>query len=573
MTDHHLVPEPARPPGTPGSRGSLSGVTYDARPANDLDDFDVRGALHQLLACIRGHKLLILLCGLASAGLMQAYFKLYPPVYEAKVMVLAESDKDVVREEYYKLWSTFRKNDLDSDIELATAFPVVRKVVEKLKLSYDDVYHPPLEHTLYLWEQSWIGNQYRRIKEWFFPKEPNPYALSPGMKELARTVRDFRAGASLTPIPGTHVGNLIVQGPSPRVAEYANTLIDEFIADRRRQFAEEARESYKSLGQEVEKARQGLIRSQRAIEEFETRNALLLGFQKDEVLMGQWVELGLGLAKLEAQLSSQRQAMEVVTAELTKEPEELELSSTVQASGVKEQMRAHLFELNNNLRQTLTRMHEDSPEVRELKALIAETRAAIDAEPDERKHATTRAKNENHLRLRQTRQDLLKSMAGTEAELATRRGTYAKIGAQLAALPKLKAESALLQQDLNTSGTRHKLLRERLMMAEVSLATALSAPSTFKIIDYSLPPAKPVWPKEKLFMMVAILVGVLTGIGLGLFLDMISNVVTRDRLALRQDLPVFGTIEIDDSSRAGSALGYSHSHPAPQRAIDRLRGS
>lgn len=566
MTDHELVSEPARQSGLP-TRGNLSGVTYDARPANDLDDFDVRGALRQLISSTTAHKLLIVLCGLASAGLMQMYFKLYPPIFEAKVMVLAESDKDVVREEYYKLWSTFRKNDLDSDIELATAFPVVRKVVEKLNLKYDDVYHPPLAHTLYLWEQSWIGNKYRSIKEWFFPKKPDPYELSPELRELARTVRDFRAGASLTPVPGSHIGNMLVRGPSPRVAEFANTLIDEFIAGRRLLFAEEAREAYGALAKENEKAQLDFKRASEAIEAFETRNALMLGFHKEEVLMGQWVELGLGIAQLEARLASQKKAIEVVVSELAAEPEELDLSTTDQASEVKDEMRAQLFQLRNKLRQMRARMQEDSPEVRELKFLITETEQAIENEPDKRMHASTRAKNENHLLLRQSRQGLLKSMAGLKAELASRKQTYDNIGVRLAALPKLKFESAMLQQDLNSTGTRHKLLRERLMMAEVSLATAKSAPSTFKIIDYAMAPGKPVWPKTKLFMAVAVLVGLLAGVGLALFIDMVANVATRDRLAVRQDLPVFGTINLDTASGA-PAYGRGR-----RRAIDRLRGS
>jgi uncharacterized protein involved in exopolysaccharide biosynthesis len=572
MADNELVPESAHPPGPP-ARGNLSGVTYDARPAQDLDDFDVRGALRQIFASIRAHRILILVFALSSGGLMQVYFELYPPIYEAKVLVLSESDKDVVREEYYKIWSTFRKNDLDSDIELATSFPVVRRVVEKLKLKYDDVYHPPLEHTLYLWEKSWVGQHYRRIKEWFFPKEPEPYAMSPELNELARTVREFKSGASLTPVPGSHVGNVLVRGPTPRVAEYANTLIDEFIAERRREFANEAQGAYDSLAAETDKAKAESGKAQAAIQAFETRNALMLGFQKETAVMGQWVELGLALAKLEAQLASQQKALEVVTEELKEEPEDLDVSTTEQASDVKHQMRARLFELQNNLTQTLTRLRKDSPEVREIEALIAQTRVSLDAEPDSRQHAKTRAKNENHMLLHQTQQNLVKTMAGTKAELESRRATYEKIGVQLALLPRLKAENALLQQDLNTTGTRHQLLRERLMMAEISYATAKSAPSTFKIIDYALPPGKPVWPKTKLFMAIALLLGTIAGIAFGLLLDMVANLATRDRLAVRQDLPVFGTIELDPSGRDVAAPGRRRDAGGRRRAIDRLKGS
>lgn len=571
MTDHELVPESTR--AVAPARGNLPGTTYDARPAQDLDDFDVRGALRQVINSVRAHRVLILLFTLASGALMQAYFKLYPPVYEGKVMVLSESDKDVVREEYYKLWSTFRKNDLDSDVELATSFPVVRRVVEKLNLKYDDVYHPPYEHTLYLWEQSWIGKKYRSIKEWFFPKEPEPYALSPEMKELARTVREFKSGASLTPVPGSHVGTVLVRGPTPRVAEYANTLIDVFIDERRSEFASEAKQAYDALATEVDKAKQEFIQAQAAIQAFETRNGLLMGFQKEEAVMAQWVDLGQVMAKLEAQLASQRKALEVVTAELKQEPEDLDLSTTDQASEVKNRMRTQLFELENKLTMVRTRMQEDSPEVRELKAQMEQVRSSLNAEPDKRQHASTRAKNENHLLLRQSQQNLMKSIAGSTAELEARRETYKKMGDQLAQLPRLKAESAVLQQDLNNTGTRHKLLRERLMMAEVSYATAKSAPSTMKVISYALPPSKAEWPKKKLFMLVALLIGGMAGVAVGLLLDMITNFATRERLAVRQDLPVFGTIELDVAGRDAPALGYGRDGGGRRRAIDRLKGS
>jgi capsular polysaccharide biosynthesis protein len=110
------------------------------------------------------------------------------------------------------------------------------------------------------------------------------------------------------------------------------------------------------------------------------------------------------------------------------------------------------------------------------------------------------------------------------------------------------------------------------MMAKVSLDTVDSAPSTFKIISYALPPGKPVWPKKKLLMLVAVLMGLLGGVAIGLFLDMISNIATRDRLAERQDLPVFGTINLETPRRTLLPRGGGGSGSnTRRRAIDHLK--
>ena len=62
-------------------------------------------------------------------------------------------------------------------------------------------------------------------------------------------------------------------------------------------------------------------------------------------------------------------------------------------------------------------------------------------------------------------------------------------------------------------------------------------------------------------------------IAVGLLLDMIANLATRDRLAVRQDLPVFGTIELDTTAGHKPALASGRDRAGRRRAIDRLKGS
>lgn len=225
----------------------------------EADTFEVRAAVNRVLDAVRKHRLLILLTCVFCVALVWAYAKLFPPVFRAEVLVRAEADDDKAREMFYSQWNTFRKLELSSERELMTSSPVVRQVVTQLHLGYDDVHHTHLKQITYLWSKSAIGNAYRAVKKWLFPPTPAPFEPTPEEVEFSKTVKGFQDGAALEPVPDSHVGYLVVQGPNDRVAEYANTLIDEYMKYRRQMYVDEAETAYKTLSEEVERAARNVM--------------------------------------------------------------------------------------------------------------------------------------------------------------------------------------------------------------------------------------------------------------------------------------------------------------------------
>lgn len=187
---------------------NIEEYTYQSR---DADNFDVRGTLLNVVVATRHHKWLVILTCALALGLVTAYIYLFPPIYVAESKLVAESSSDFSRDAFYVSWNVFRKDDPRTEIELMTAGPILKEVIRRENLKYNDVYHPFLSHLSYLWMQSPPGIAYRNFKKRFLGASEGE--LSPEEEELARTIADMGDGISVEPIGESNVGRLVVKGP------------------------------------------------------------------------------------------------------------------------------------------------------------------------------------------------------------------------------------------------------------------------------------------------------------------------------------------------------------------------
>jgi uncharacterized protein involved in exopolysaccharide biosynthesis len=539
----------------------------------EADTFEVRAAVNRVLDAVHKHRLLIVLCCVFCLALVLLYAKTFQPVFRAEVLVRAEADDDKAREMFYSQWNTFRKLEVSSERELMTSAPVVRKVVTKLNLNYDDVHHTHIKQITYLWSKSSIGNAYRAVKKWFFPPTPAPFEPSPEEVEFSKTVKGFQDGAALEPVPDSHVGYLVVKGPSFRVAEMANTLIDEYIAFRRQMYVDEAENAYKTLGEEVERAAKERDRVMQLRLEFENRNQLAMGFVKDKAIMTNWAELKSRIDDGEFKLKNLEASLKVIDGQLGQESPTVLKSEMMGRNPMRDQMDETLFGLNKDLSAARQVYQPGSPELRAVETQIADLEQRRANEPKMLQSATDHELSNHYETLRARRQEIAVELASTRAELERMRQTYADTVARLAALPGLEKQYLVLERDQEIALIRLRELSEKLMQADVSRIAAKSAPSSLKVVDYATAPDKHSWPNVKLLSVVALLFGLTGGIGLALLAEILNNRATRSNLLQRPDLPVYATIEV--THRAGRLKRLSGGPTArlrnPVRALERLR--
>jgi uncharacterized protein involved in exopolysaccharide biosynthesis len=158
---------------------------------------------------------------------------------------MAEQAVDTQRDAFYVNWNVFRKDDPRTEIELLTSGGVLKSVIDRESLTYDDVYHPPFTELSYLFEKSYVGRKFNQIKDLIIP--PDPEAPKGAGLDLGRTLTDLRAGIKVVPVGDTNIGRLTVKGPSRRVAHIANTLMDAYLLAREQRHEEENRRAVEVL--------------------------------------------------------------------------------------------------------------------------------------------------------------------------------------------------------------------------------------------------------------------------------------------------------------------------------------
>src|SRR6185312_14537307 len=292
---------------------------------------------------------------------------------------------------FYSNWAVFRRDNLPDEVQLFTAAPVLEEVVKKMHLTYDDVYHPFLSQAAYLWQESWPGRTYRKGKEWLFPPKMSPYGPTPEEAQLGRLLQDFKAGVQLEPLAETNTGKLIVKGPSPRVAEIANTIVSVYFEQRRNRHVQEAEDAYQALDAELQKAQAELSSLEERQQQYYSENGMLLMFEKDKIDIGRWEALNATIADLKTAIAGNEQTLATLNTLLAKEQKDVVATRTLQANPVQDSMQDKLAQLQLTRKQTLIHFKVGSPEIQELDSQIANVRDQLAHEPQSSVRQTTMA--------------------------------------------------------------------------------------------------------------------------------------------------------------------------------------
>jgi uncharacterized protein involved in exopolysaccharide biosynthesis len=521
----------------------------------EVDTFDLRGSLQRVFDACRTFKVTVFVTMFLTLALTYAYLSLWPPIYTAEVTVFADSPKDTLRESFYENWNVFRREDLATEAELMSAGPVITRVVRELGLTYDDVYHPFMSQATYLWTKSWVGRHYRSVKHFFFPQKKGPYDPTPAQIELSRMVKDFKEGVELKPVPDSNVGRLTVRGPSPRVAELANKLVDTYLDERSQRFVDEAQRAHDALAAEVAKASAELLATDVERRDYLEKNGLAFDFDADKYELALTTEMDLKVREAEADLEGAKRKHAELLAQLGQEPVDQVSEQITEVNQLRERMKLSRLDLEVQLAAISQRYRPDSPEVMELTNRIKRLDEQIAAEPEMKEKSTATALNLAREEVRRRELELGSELPKLEASIQAKKQALGRLQAKHALIPGKFAKGVELMRDLRLRELRFNALSERLAMARVSLATVRSAPASMRVAEYAMPPADPTWPKPRLFYLVALLVGGLAGVSAALLMDVLQGRVTRTRLLqTRTGVAVYGTLELASETPARALL-------------------
>ena len=112
----------------------------------EADSFDFQRSLEAIKQAVLCHKALIVGTTVATILLVLIYIVAFPASYQVQVVLLADSTEDARRDDFYNHWNVFRTNSLPDEGEMMTSTELIGEVVDRLELTFDDVYQHPVQH-------------------------------------------------------------------------------------------------------------------------------------------------------------------------------------------------------------------------------------------------------------------------------------------------------------------------------------------------------------------------------------------------------------------------------------------
>jgi len=509
----------------------------------ELDAFDARAAFLGIAGAARHHRRLLILIALFTLALTTVYVLVWPPVYEATATIMVERDTDPVRDSFYIGWNVFRKDDARTEIELMQSGPLLREVVEKEKLTYDDVYHPMGSYLSHLWGRSWVGQRYREAKRFVLGAE-DAGGMSPQELELARTIVDLRSGVSIAPIAESNVGRLTVIGPSRRVAAMANSISEIYLRQRADRYHQEARKAYDVLSEEVALAAGELAVIEARRLQVVKGSTLAFDFQKEALEVQKLTDLEEKVANTRTQIAAIDATLGEIGRQLQSDP-----PTRVPAS-VREAIKMKRMEVETSLIEARLRYREDSPEVAGYHKALKDIDALIDEAQTPREQITSEGLSGIQQDLLTRRNALSAERLGSQAGLMVMELTASTLRSRLAAVPAKQSAIRALDRDYALSQQKYQELLSKQAQAAVSVATARTTMASMRVVEAAVPPQKPSWPRLWILYPVALIVSLLAGLCIAVLRSHVDGRIRRGVLEHgRVAMPVYGTLVVPSGRR------------------------
>jgi uncharacterized protein involved in exopolysaccharide biosynthesis len=511
----------------------------------DRDMFDVKRSVQSVIDALRHHRMVVYAGCLITLALTTWYLYAFPPIYRVEAAIMVEKDIDASRDAFYVNWNVFRKDDSRTEIQLMTAVPVLKEVIDNEHLHWKDVYHPILSQISFIWEESFIGRNYKALKDRLFP-DKDMAGLSPEDMDLAKTIDDFAAGITVQLEGESNVAKVTVKGPSRRVADITNKLIDTYLAQRTRRYETEAQKSYEILNRQADEASEELKLIDDRRKEYAAQNDLVFDLQKETIQLKQMTDLQASVAAQQARVSEIQASLNEVDRQLTSEPETRTVSAIHELNALRETTKMRRLELQTSLIQALDRYREDSPEVQEIKADIAKLDSLMSEQPEKVERGTTEGLNAVREQLLTTRGSLRVELNGALANLATNQSTAEQLRRRLQQVPTMQAHLHELDRDFGLAQEKYQALALKEAQAGASLATVTEAMPSVRVVGYAVPPANKWWPRLKILYPCALFLGAFLGVCGAVLASYASGTVQREHV---EGGRLYGTIAVHVGGR------------------------
>lgn len=327
-------------------------------------------------------------------------------------------------------------------------------------------------------------------------------------------VLSFLGRLNITPVRGGDILRISVKGKTPLEASVlANTIADVLIelelATARMEFTEQR----DFLEEQIPIVRANLEEMESRLKKFKEKTRIVALSEETKQLTEKLLEFDALYGEVKSELESKKAKLVSLEVNLKEMQETLSERISEISSSYILALREELVNLETTHSMLLVQgLPEDNLKLVRLRKSIEETKAKLVEE-------TYKIKNEelptlDPLSSSQQLVDEIISLRieveGGQARLNTIGGVIKRYERRIQRLPGQELEFAEIKREREITANTYKVLRER--YEEVRIAEAGKI-SNVRVIDLARPPENPVSPRKRLNLMLAVVIGLLVGVG------------------------------------------------------------
>lgn len=414
-----------------------------------------------------------------------------PPVYQAATKVLLEqrdaTASSIGASNLGELSSLGKGSPLDTQAELMRSIPVISQVIKRVNLR------------------------------------------NPVTGDLMSTDR-FLGAAKVTQIKGTDILTLSFQHTDPVVTtQVADVWAQVFVEQNRTANRMEASSAAKFIATQLEKTKVELAKAEREMRDYKMAHGALDLSEEARVAVSNVAAIESELRNATAAHTQSQSRANALRRQLGMSAQQAMTSTAVSQDVTIQRLRAQLIELETSPVLSNASLTPDHPEVKALQSQISVIRRTLAQEASEVVGKAYGGSDGVRTNLDPIRQALTKELVSAEIDslgYGTRVASLSRMvgnfNGRLASLPNKELNLTRLSRNATVTAEQYKMLLQKHEEARIQEAMNVG---NIRIVEEATLPESPIRPKKLQNMLVALVVGLLAGVGVAMFLEYLDDTI------------------------------------------------
>jgi len=471
---------------------------------NAMYDFTSTGARSESAPSLRNfaafffkRKRIIVSFFVAVVGTVTLGSLVMSPVYRATAKVLVERDVETQKALLFRMEVAARYENFDwlaSEIEIIKSHPLAARVVQVSKL-----------------DQS-VGAQ----------------AAADTASHFEKAVLDFQKGLKVENVGKSNVIEISYDNKDPRlVAEVVNRVVATYMAYRAELFDESS--AYKFFEEQMHIADEKLRTLEQNQATFKQNQEVLSPEEQRQILVTNLTDYEKSLTNVRTERIGKEAKLAVIKQQLKKKHDDINIPSTATSDSPSRdkyitKLKGDLLDLEIQRERLLQKFTPQYEEVIDLDKQIAATKAKMRSEIQEIVNMEAAS---------------IRALKAQEGELQAAIG---KINGQIKDFAQKEYEYAQISRGIEDSREVYSTLLKQREEARISLAKLESGVKT-KLISPAAVPIEPIKPRKKIYVALAMLLGLLGGLGWAYLVEYFDHSIEAPiELEKRIGLTVLGSV-------------------------------